>query len=260
MLVILFDGRRDRVMSFGAVNCVGCEDAEDVEGRLVPLGGLVRPDGGVDIGGLVILDANPEGGGDLVSFPPEGCFRTACGDLSRGELTVETLVELPVGEVSSPSPCRATMPPAASSTLSFFSFRLNRPLSIPCFFSFLLLSSLNFSDVGLPLCFSRLSIDSWETVLSFDSLCRGEFRSLSSRSRFGVSESFLGSAVSSLKKESVFRIVPFLVLLGVESVFDQHESRDDQKRRVMIDKEAYLATLMILHSVFPLPERPWALA
>lgn len=39
----------------------------------------------------------------------------------------------------------------------------------------------------------------------------------SSRSRFGVKEIFFGSAVSSLKKESVFRTVPFLDLLTVGS-------------------------------------------
>lgn len=39
----------------------------------------------------------------------------------------------------------------------------------------------------------------------------------SSRRRFGVSEIFLVSTVSSLKKESVFRTVPFLDLLTVLS-------------------------------------------
>jgi hypothetical protein len=88
---------------------------------------------------------------------------------------------------------------ASSPALPFFSLRLNSPLSMPGFFSFLLplLGLGSFSSK------SRLGPLSSE-VLPFDD---GLFESVS-RKMFGVSVIFLVSMLSSRKKESVLRGVP----------------------------------------------------
>ena len=64
----------------------------------------------------------------------------------------------------------------------------------------------------------RNVMDRWERHTSFQSVI-GPALLDSSRSKLGVREIFLGSAVSSLKKESVFRTVPFLDLLTVGSTY-----------------------------------------
>src|SRR4051812_45209959 len=130
-----------------------------------------------------------------------------------------------------------------SSTSSLLFFRLNSPLSIPGFLSFRFLSSLSLSceldpfsmDSKLPRGFTRVSmLVFWpfrEKLTSFHSAKPPPPPPDSSRSKLGVREIFLGSAVSSLKNESVFRTVPFLDLLTVGSVLQSEFQIPPEKNR-----------------------------
>lgn len=107
---------------------------------------------------------------------------------------------------------------SSSVDLLFLSFLLKSPLSIPGFFSLRFFSSLDFS--GGPDALSMLSKLPRPSFHSLDRLLLLD----SSRNKFGVREIFFGSAVSSLKNESVFRTVPFLDRLTVGSIGSQVSS------------------------------------
>jgi len=108
---------------------------------------------------------------------------------------------------------------SSSSDVFFLSFREKKLLIALGFLSLSFLSLslaaffLSLSETSSLSSLSRLDLDLPSLVIDSDD-SRGV---LSSRNRFGVSVIFLVSTVSSLKKLSVLRTVPFLDLLGPSS-------------------------------------------